>query len=105
MRSGRVMGLLLAGFIVAGTLGGTAWSAPCVKACKDEISACSATDCQALPTKKQRKACQRRCKKSIMSDCLHGSLETCGATTARPAAPAASSGSSGGSSGGGGGGW
>src|SRR5262245_47784731 len=105
MRYGRVMSLLLAGFIVSGSLPRSAWSAPCVKACKDEISACAATDCQTLPTKRQRKNCQRRCKKSIMSDCLHGALESCGATTARPTPPATSGGSYGSGGGGGGGGW
>ena len=97
MRYGRVMGLLVAGFVVAAPLATSVSAAPCVKACKDEVAACVAADCQTLSTKRQRRHCHKSCNKTIVQDCYRD-LSICGATTARPTPPPA-----GGSSGGGGG--
>jgi uncharacterized membrane protein YgcG len=72
-------------------------AAPCVTACRDEIVACVATDCQGL-THRALRHCKRQCKRSIVRDCF-ADLSVCGATSARPVKP-----TSGGGGGGGGGG-
>ena len=96
--------LLSTAIVLAVLIAPRAWAAPCVTACKDEIAACRAANCQTL-TKKARRHCLRDCSKNLVRDC-YADLSLCGATTARPHQPAAG-GSSGGGSGGGmsGGGW
>ena len=69
----------------------TAWGATCVQACKDEIAACVAADCQALPTRAAKRKCKRNCSKTLVNDCYHD-LSVCGATRARPAKPGPTSG-------------
>ena len=65
--------------------------AACAQACKDEIAACVAADCQSLPTHGAKRKCKRRCSKTLVNDCYHD-LTVCGATRARPAKPGPTSG-------------
>lgn len=71
-----------------------AWSAPCVRACKDEIAACVGAECKDL-TRRALKRCKRTCARTLVRDCYHD-LSVCGATTARPVKPGSGGGSAGG---------
>ena len=77
-----VGGILATSFLTPSAARGAA----CVQACKDEIAACVAADCQTQPTRLAKHKCKRRCAKTIMNDCFHD-LTVCGATQARPAKP------------------
>ena len=91
--------LIWTGTLLAVLVVSPVWGAPCVTACKDEITACQGTDCQGLHRKALRK-CKQRCSKTLVHDC-YADLTVCGATRARPAQPASGGSSGGGSSGGG----
>jgi hypothetical protein len=79
-----------------------AWGAACSSACRDEISACRATECTGL-TGKPRRRCRKSCAKDLVRDC-YADLAVCGATTARPSPKKPAGGTGGGGGGGGGGG-
>ena len=72
--------------------------APCVAACKDEVTACVGAQCQGM-VRRALKHCRRTCAKSLVRDC-YKDLTVCGATQARPTPPA-----HGGGGGGASGGW
>lgn len=94
-----VVAVLAAAFLQAGRAHG----APCVTACRDEIAACSGSECQGL-THRALRHCRRQCKRSIVRDCF-ADLTVCGATSARPVKPTSSGGGGGGGGGGTSGGW
>jgi hypothetical protein len=95
-----VTGVVL--FVAVALAPGRAHGEPCVTACRDEVQACIASDCQALVHRPLRR-CKHQCKKSIVHDCF-ADLTVCGATVARSPKPGVNSGG-GGSGGGGSGGW
>ena len=62
-----------------------AQGAPCVVACRDEVTACVSTECQGL-VKRPLRRCRQRCKRTVVHDCF-ADLSVCGATIARPPKP------------------
>ena len=89
----NVVGVLVAAGLLFAAAPPPASGAACAQACKDEVSACIAAECQGLTKRALRHCKKQSCKKPIVQDC-YADLSVCGATSARP--PQTGGGSSGG---------
>ncbi len=79
MSTRQVAGLLA----VLALCSSTAWGAPCVTACKDEIASCATQQCPGLRGPKLMRCKRAKCRKPIVLSCKHD-LSVCGATSANP---------------------